>query len=154
MNEFELFIKKMKNLPVFIEKSLQEIFENNTGTISDLQTDQMYSGLNSYGAKIKPPYTDLTVNIKKSKGQISDHVTLKDTGDFYSGIDTEISDVKKQNKTFTVDYEILSSDLKTDKLGKKYGYEIFGLSKKYEKKLINEQIFPELKDNIENYLTT
>lgn len=85
-----------------------------------LQREQLYSGVKKDNTEILPFYTPLTVQIKKSKGQITDHVTLRDTGDFYKGIFIKVDNPSD----FTVD----SSDSKSVKLQEKYSSAIFGLN--------------------------
>lgn len=83
-------------------------------------TDRLYKlGQYPSGQPVKPDYTGLTIQIKRSKGQPTDRVTLKDTGDFYDSFY-----VKFERDQFI----ILASDVKTQKLVTKYGFEIFGLS--------------------------
>lgn len=55
------------------------------------QTSQLIYGVNSKGedmSDIGGEYSPYTVMIKKEKGQITDHVTLKDTGYFYRSFQT------------------------------------------------------------------
>ena len=47
----------------------------------------MFQGKTNEGVDIKPFYADSTIKIKRRKGQILGRVTLKDTGDFYRGIE-------------------------------------------------------------------
>jgi hypothetical protein len=88
--------------------------------IVKMNTDRLYN-LGEYpsGQPVRPDYTPLTIKIKKSKGQPTDRVTLKDTGDFHDSFY-----VKFERDQFI----ILASDVKAGKLVAKYGFEIFGLS--------------------------
>lgn len=55
------------------------------------QTSQLIYGVNSKDESLESiggEYSPYTVAIKKDKGQITDHVTLKDTGYFYSSFKT------------------------------------------------------------------
>lgn len=55
------------------------------------QSSQLIYGVNSKGEdldEIGGPYSPYTVMLKKDKGQITDHVTLKDTGFFYRSFRT------------------------------------------------------------------
>jgi hypothetical protein len=50
------------------------------------QTSQLIYGIDSKGKQLDDiggEYSPYTVMLKKDKGQITDHVTLKDTGEFY-----------------------------------------------------------------------
>lgn len=54
--------------------------------IIEMNQQRLLSGKYTSGEFISPEYTKYTVDIKKQKGQPSDRVTLKDTGDFYESI--------------------------------------------------------------------
>ena len=85
----------------------------------DLNRSQLIDGQNIDASDIEPAYSRTTVSIKKSKRQISDRVTLKDTGDFYKSFT-----LKTNNDSFVIS----ATDSKTNKLQKKYGNKILGLS--------------------------
>ena len=91
------------------------------------QTSQLIRGVDSKGKQLDEiggEYSPYTVMIKKEKGQITDHVTLKDTGYFYQSFKTywdnnEIlieADTTKAN-------EYIVEDLTT-----RWGKDIIGLS--------------------------
>ena len=65
----------------------KECVESNVAEICELNSDkQLYEkGENALGVSIDTyrPYAPLTIEIKTMKGQPTDRVTLKDTGDFY-----------------------------------------------------------------------
>jgi hypothetical protein len=90
---------------------------------------QMYDGINSQGLAIEPEYHPFTVIEKERKGQISTHVTLKDTGDFYNAIYIE-------NRA--TDFLIDSKDRKSNTLQEKYGDEIFGLDTDYKQPYLEQ----------------
>jgi len=87
--------------------------------MTDLEKERLFSGQNADGSWVEPPYTPFTVELKEEKGQPTDRVTLKDTGDFYEGF---IVERKGDVVIFT------STDWKTNALVEKYGDAIFGLS--------------------------
>lgn len=94
---------------------------------------QMYGGEDRKGYDITPEYSPLTVQIKTEKGQPTDRVTLYDTGSFY----------EKQYLEVQADYlKIYSTDAKTQKIVRKYGADIFGLSVPYKKSFIKEHLRP------------
>lgn len=104
-----------------------------------MNTDRLYNlGEYTTGEKIadRVPYKPLTIQIKRSKGQPTDRVTLKDTGDFHASIYLSFDATKMT---------VLADDPKTAKLVRKYGYEILGLT---EQNLIDLQskIYPKLLD--------
>lgn len=91
-----------------------------------LQREQMYDGIKSDDTPMNrlgefyQGYAPKTKAIKAAKGQKYDNVTLKDTGDFYSGINA-IPD--------SDGLMVESTDSKSAMLQEDYGTEIFGLGK-------------------------
>lgn len=65
------------------------------------------------------PYSPVTIDIKKEKGQPTDRVTLRDEGDFHESFKVQI---EGQTIRLTAD------DPKTGDLMDAYGKEIFGLT--------------------------
>lgn len=112
-----------------IQNALTETAEN----IVQLQKAQLFSGTRNDDTPIVPPYAPATVKSKQKKGQPYDRVTLRDKGDFWAGI---FSDVR------STDIYIDSADAKAGKLIGKY-QNIFGLNTQSKSKytLIVEPIF-------------
>ena len=108
-------------------KELINILESLAKAIAETNADQMFSGIRADDTDIEPTYKPFTVAIKKEKGQPTDRVTLKDTGEFHRSIFVK----------FTKDTIIIDSnnDLR-DKLVEKYGATIFGLTKQNKQALI------------------
>tara|TARA_B100001287_G_C22686610_1_gene534240 strand:+ start:15205 stop:15678 length:474 start_codon:yes stop_codon:yes gene_type:complete len=84
-------------------------------------------GIRSDGTEIEPFYSPFTVELKQSRGQRTDHVTLKDTGDFYNSFVAFVDSSK--------DIIIQSNPIKIDEstgfetnLIFKYGEKIEGLT--------------------------
>jgi len=89
-----------------------EIIDYNTET-------QLYDkGQAADGTPIEPPYSPVTEYIKRLKGQPTDRVTLRDTGDFHQSFAIDWR---------STEFEIYATDPKTGKLVRGYGKEIFGL---------------------------
>lgn len=107
--------------------------------IVDFNREQLYEGIRADDTKIEPEYAELTKVIKAAKGQPYDRVTLKDTGDFYAGINVDIN---------SNSYDLSSTDEKTVKLVTKYGDQIFGLNNKNKVTYINQFLRPALEDRI------
>ena len=80
--------------------------------ITEAVQRQALAGLRSDGSRILPEYSDLTISIKKEKGQPTDRVTLYDTGDYFRSMRTDVS----ANAVITT-----ASDEKAENLRKKYG---------------------------------
>jgi hypothetical protein len=68
-----------------VNKLLNEILISLSEDIKKMNTlDQLFGkGIKTTGESL-PPYTPFTVKKKKEKNQRYDHMTLKDTGDFYA----------------------------------------------------------------------
>lgn len=107
--------------------------------IVDFNREQLYEGIRADDTKIEPEYAELTKVIKAAKGQPYDRVTLKDTGDFYAGINVDVN---------SNSYDLSSTDEKTVKLVTKYGDKIFGLTSKSKETYITQFLKPALEDRI------
>ena len=104
--------------------------ESLSKAIAETNADQMFAGLRADDTEIgdEYPYKPFTIAIKKEKGQPTDRVTLKDTGEFHRSIF-----VKFEGDKIIIDSD---NDLR-DKLVKKYGAKIFGLTKQSKTALIH-----------------
>lgn len=92
---------------------------------------QLGKGINSQGqslASIGGGYHPITISIKRSKGQPTDKVTLKDTGDFY---DTFSVDVREGEIVITA-----NTIKDNDDLIDRWGSDIIGLTDENLDKLI------------------
>ena len=120
-----------------LDFEVEEAFNETAKNFTDLQRDQLFSGINAEGDQITPEYSPRTIAIKKKKGQPTDRVTLKDKEDFYKGIFIET-----REDIYVVD----SADGKTGALIEKYGEEIFDLAEKNKDKYIEENLDPVFMD--------
>ena len=109
-------------------KELINILESLAKAIAETNADQMFAGIRADDTEIEPAYKPFTIAIKKEKGQPTDRVTLKDTGEFHRSIF-----VKFEGDKIIIDSD---NDLR-DKLVKKYGATIFGLTKQSKTALIH-----------------
>ena len=118
---------------------IQRIITDNEAYIVDMNAEiQLYEeGVNRLGVSIMDyaPYRPLTIAIKEEKGQPTNRVTLRDTGDFESSFYIEVGDRQ---------FEIKASDWKTEELIKKYGRQILGLTDENILSLIWDYIYPDL----------
>ncbi len=118
---FENLVLAIKRL----DKGMQQAVKNAVqqpyieAQMIDANVAQMNAGQYNDGQMIEPPYAELTVAIKKVKGQPFNIVTLEDEGDFHHHT---IIEYRSTDMFFT------STDWKTDDLTKKYGWQIFGLN--------------------------
>lgn len=117
-------LNRIKKISIF--KVLDAVIKKNnlSDLIIELNTQkQLYDkGIDSLGFRIKPPYTDLTIQIKNSKTpkQPTDRVTLKDTGEMY-----KTWEVKLTGNTITIDADLVKDGFN---LEEKYGVNIIGLT--------------------------
>lgn len=108
-------------------KELINILASLSKDIAETNADQLFAGLRADDTEIEPAYKPFTIAIKKEKGQPTDRVTLKDTGEFHRSIFVR----------FEGDKVIIDSDNDLrDKLVEKYGATIFGLTKQNKDALV------------------
>jgi hypothetical protein len=129
---------------VDIEDVARKSIEDTKDAMADYNAQQLYQGLRSDGDEINPQYSETTIAIKKEKGQVTDRVTLKDTGAFYAGLRVVVS-----GNNVTID----STDEKSEKLFDKYSTQrsnIFGLNPQFKREYLNEVLQPEWRRNVHN----
>lgn len=104
---------------------------------------QLYQrGVDSTGRPVKPPYTPYTVQLKRQKGQPTDRVTLRDTGDFHDSFEV---------LWLLEGFLISATDWKSTMLGNMYGEAIFGLDEPGKQALIDlirEPLFQDFKNTV------
>lgn len=126
---------------------IQSIILENEYIITDMNSeDQLYEqGINRLGVNIMDyaPYSPLTIEIKKEKGQPYNRVTLRDEGDFEHSFYVEAD---------TQQFTIKAADWKTEDLIQRYGRQILGLTEENKIILIWEYIYPELKAKTKEYI--
>jgi hypothetical protein len=122
------------------EQSMYAIDETRDKIILKQQM-QMMHGLDSKGSKIGRYGSVKYAAAKFANNPLAGegYVDLMLTKDFYND---QFVDVRTD--TFVID----SGDEKTNKLIKKYGEDIFGLSKDYKKEYVQEDLHPVLLKNI------
>ncbi len=130
------------------EKTAQDeaiaLAKEESAFILDANVEQLEEGKRADGSRIGPPYRPLTVRIKREKGQRTDRVTLRDTGDFHESFTLHV-----RNDLVGV----TATDRKTAKLTNKYGREIFGLSDENVQELI-ERIREGMKMKFKEHVLT
>lgn len=126
---------------------IQSIILENEYVITDMNSeDQLYEqGINRLGVNIMDyaPYSPLTIEIKKEKGQPYNRVTLRDEGAFEQSFYVEAD---------TQQFTIKAADWKTEDLIQRYGRQILGLTEGNKIILIWEYIYPELKAKAKEYI--
>ena len=124
-----LDIGKMLN-EIYSQKPVQDyIIQLNTG-------EQLYNqGVASNNKEIGQ-YAESTKVSKRRKGLISDHITLKDTGDFYNTFQVFIEGDE---------FELQADPIKgTVNLYQKYGTDIVGLTDQSLNKFINSTLIQQI----------
>jgi hypothetical protein len=87
MSIISRFERKLKELKASINPTIQETINRTKPLLIDEQTNgQMYKGEDSEGKQFVPSYALSTRVIKRKKGQPTNRVTLKDSGDLYKSI--------------------------------------------------------------------
>lgn len=141
MEVLQELLRKLKSIPTV--EFMQEIVQENKDYIEDKNTEQLDAGFSSDGSNIFPGYTPFTKAIKAAKGQPYDRVTLKDEGDFYTGIN-----VQAEANGFI----LKGRDWKTPKLKLKYGELILGLTESSKEDFKEEIVRPEMEYKTRNYI--
>lgn len=123
INDLQKIVTRLQNFQdSLIDFIKDELMENEELIVTMNSDEQLFEeGINRVGVSISDymPYTIKTLAIKTIKGQPTDRVTLRDTGDFESSFWVEFGTDK---------FEIKASDFKTEKLIVKYGKQIMGLT--------------------------
>ena len=124
------------------EYILGSVRENEAAVIDMNAEEQLFEkGENRLGVSIADyrPYSPVTIEEKRMRGQPYNRVTLRDTGDFESSFYIRYSGDS---------FEITASDGKTDYLVRKYGIEIFGLNRDNLDELIRTYMLPFLREKL------
>lgn len=123
-DQIEQITEASKGMRTFIDNKdsivLGLVKVHESEVIDFVTEDQLLNqGIDATGKPIVPKYRSYTVFVKGLRGQITDHVTLKDTGDYHDS----------HYLTFGADeFDIDARDYKKGKLTAKYGTDILGLT--------------------------
>lgn len=137
-------LRKFKD--ILHQELREEILENKPVIIRMVTENQLYErGVNGQNVFIASyqPYAPRTIQNKIRKGQPTDRVTLKDTGEFYKSFDV----VFDENGFY-----ITSNDDKAKYLIEKYGRTIFRLTDDNLTTLLQEYVRPILTEKLKMYL--
>lgn len=87
MSVISRFERKLKELKAAVNPTIQETVNRTKPLLIDEQTNvQMFQGEDSQGKQFIPSYALSTKIVKRKKGQPTNRVTLKDSGDLYKSI--------------------------------------------------------------------
>ena len=126
---------KLKNVIDDFDSITDKVLDDNKQAYADENTRVLFNeGVDSQGNKL-PEYSETTKRIKEKKGQPTNRMTLKDTGDFHRGFFARLSNGKMT---------ISSKDDKTNELTGRYGQDIFGLQADDRRLVSREMVLPDL----------
>lgn len=137
MGVVDRFNKRIDELQKAIYPTIQNTVNRNKGDIIDQQTKgQMYQGEDANGLQFVPSYALSTIMTKKRKGQPTNRVTLKDSGDLYKSIKVDAK---------TTEF-IISANVEYFKyLVNHYSSNIIlGLNKEYLNEFVKKKVLPNL----------
>ncbi len=129
-----------------INPTIRKTINSNKKAIRTQITErQWYLGVDADNEVIEPFYTPFTVELKNLAGQLSDRVTLRDTGALYRSIT-----VKAHKETVSFD----TNRPYFDKLQDKYdNNRLLGLNEGYINKFAKEEILPNVIDKFKQILS-
>ena len=146
MKAINNLIKKVKAMERSINPTIRKTINSNKKAIRTQITErQWYLGVDADNEVIEPFYTPFTVELKNLAGQLSDRVTLRDTGALYRSIT-----VKAHKETVSFD----TNRPYFDKLQDKYdNNRLLGLNEGYINKFAKEEILPNVIDKFKQILS-
>lgn len=138
---------RLRKFKAILSQELENTILDNESIIVEMITQQQLyeQGIEGRGIEISSyaPYAESTIRKKIKKGQPTNRVTLKDTGDFYKSLRIEFDDKG---------FYIASNDFKSPYLLEKYGPTIFRLTDENLKTLIHKYVRPALTVKLKEYL--
>lgn len=118
---------------------IEKVVRENEAIIVEMNSeDQLYEkGIDREGVAISSyaPYSPVTIQIKKQKGQPTARVTLRDSEDFHHSFFLKFT---------PTGFEIAASDWKTQDLVRGYGEGILGLTYYNFEDLARSYVLPEI----------
>ena len=136
-------VYRLRKFKPVLESALKDEIETYADFLTDSVCIQLNMGIDGFYDEIQPPYAPRTIRNKFRKGQPTDRVTLRDTGDFYSSLHVEFD-----NDGF----RIVSNDDKAKYLIAKYGKAILRLSDDDLTRFLRLYIRPALTYRMKQYL--
>lgn len=137
-------LRKFKDI---LDQELKnEILKHEKVIVDMIAEEQLYEqGIEGRGIKIMSyqPYRPRTIKKKLKKGQPTDRVTLRDTGEFYASLHVEFDEGG---------FYVTSTDDKAKYLLDRYGKTIFRLSNENLNILLRDYIRPELYSKLKDYI--
>lgn len=139
MKRLNDLINKLKSLESEMFEAVKMVLQDNKEIILDMNSEeQLYEkGITRHGVEIASfaPYSPITVEIKREKGQPTNRVTLRDEGDFHYSFFIAFTETG---------FEIKASDWKAKNLVANYGESILGLTEENFRDLAVNYVAPEI----------
>jgi len=139
-------IGKIHNYLKNCKKFGENIMIKNKNHIIEENISQMYDLGQNIKEESLGEYTPTSKFIKQQKGQRTDHITLRDTGDFHKGMGMKKSGETQKESEF----EIKSKDWKSDMLERGFP-DIFGLNKEKLENFTKNVFFNEFYNKLKLY---
>lgn len=117
-------------------EEMEAVIKQNEEALADFQAEQLAKGINRLGQEILPEYRPFTIEQKRKKSglaAVTDHVTYYDTGELYKSLQGEVG-----NKQ----YDITSPSFKFDKMKKRSGERVVGLTEESRLRFAEEITIP------------
>jgi len=141
-SQINSYIKGLNNLKDNLSNIAIEAVEKKKGKlVGDLKLRLYRKGISGSGLPIKPEYDWKTIHIKKQSGQITSHVTLRDSGDLYKSL--KLVSHKKKSET-----DVISNLPYALELIDKYGGSIFDFTKQEVEIIIQSIIDPAIQKEL------
>lgn len=139
MERLQALIDRLKRFEDEIFSAIEKALRDNEDIIVEMNSeDQLYEqGITRDGIKIDSfaPYSPVTIQIKREKGQPTNRVTLRDEGDFHFSFFIEFREDS---------FKIVADDWKAKRLVEGYGETILGLTDENFKDLAESYVAPEI----------
>lgn len=134
------FVRNLENILKDTEEYTIKAVKFDSEIIEQYNIQQLQNSTSSNG-EILPEYSDRS----KSEFGKSGRIKLKDTGEFYRGITAEVR--KNQLQLISKSKKYLH---RPAELGRRYGYQIIGLTNKNLQEFINEYLIK----SVQNFVKT
>ena len=137
--------RKLLELKASINKGIQTSIQKNEQVLVEQQTEgQFDKGQDSNGMQFVPSYALSTKQIKRSKGQPTDRVTLKDSGDLYDNITIQANTTNAIIETNTEYFKYLVTNYSNNS--------ILGIQDEAMEQFLIDFTLPEIENNFKRIL--
>lgn len=142
MSTISEYIRKLDNFARNVDIHIEDIILKHDGKLLATVKLRLYNKSLDANYNFLGIYSPFTKDKKKSKGQISNRVTLRDTGSWYGSMFIDFV-----NQEIIVDS---TEDTKTNKLMDIYGEAILGLTEQETSDFVDTILDPELQRMIDD----